>query len=387
MTIDLTQLSRHGTLAGALVVGTGCWLLLIRKIPPTVRSRQPARIMLCVAVAAVAIGLTVQIMAATIDEAADVPNLGRLMSNCAAMVSAWAAEFFTLYVAHGYQPGVERIRRRYAALVVLLAGVVILFTSTPPQWASSIADPRHDTTVYSSPYVYLYAAYLGGVLFASGWAIRRYVRTTRGLLRTSLFFGLVGCVAGVAYALSKVAYLLDHDLDIPMPGSEALVSRQLYVLATAGLLGAVAVPVVGAGVRRARRWAAHYRSYQRLFRLWLALYQANPRIAMDPRPSRLASLLTVRDLPFRLYRRVIEIRDGELALLPAGGARSGPPLPPPDPAGEAARVTAALRATPGTATTARTSRVTPMDGPVDLESEIRWLEQVSTAFRRQEREV
>lgn len=50
------------------------------------------------------------------------------------------------------------------------------------------------------------------------------------------------------------------------------------------------------------------RAYRQLQPLWQAVYEAMPEIALPPDPLNDASL------SFKLYRRVIEIRDGELAL-------------------------------------------------------------------------
>jgi hypothetical protein len=50
--------------------------------------------------------------------------------------------------------------------------------------------------------------------------------------------------------------------------------------------------------------------------LWSALYEVTPEIALDPAESEFLDRLRIRDLDFRLYRRVIEIRDGRLALRP-----------------------------------------------------------------------
>jgi hypothetical protein len=50
--------------------------------------------------------------------------------------------------------------------------------------------------------------------------------------------------------------------------------------------------------------------------LWFALREIYPEIALDPAPSEFRDRLRVRDLDFRLYRRIIEIRDGRLALRP-----------------------------------------------------------------------
>jgi hypothetical protein len=58
-----------------------------------------------------------------------------------------------------------------------------------------------------------------------------------------------------------------------------------------------------------------YWSLRRLYPLWAGLCQAVPGIALDPVPA-WADRLDPRDLQVRLYRRVIEIRDGYMALTP-----------------------------------------------------------------------
>jgi hypothetical protein len=58
--------------------------------------------------------------------------------------------------------------------------------------------------------------------------------------------------------------------------------------------------------RRAWRWYA----YWRLYPLWAVLRQAIPEIELPPDPA------VRRSIRYRLYRRVIEIRDAQLVLRP-----------------------------------------------------------------------
>jgi hypothetical protein len=62
------------------------------------------------------------------------------------------------------------------------------------------------------------------------------------------------------------------------------------------------------------RWLRRYLLYQQMYPLWERLYLASPSIALLAPRSRVQDLLVFRDLEFRLYRRVVEIRDGRLAL-------------------------------------------------------------------------
>ena len=68
------------------------------------------------------------------------------------------------------------------------------------------------------------------------------------------------------------------------------------------------------GIPALFEWFARYRSCRRLYPLRRDLCEAAPEVPLDTVPGPVADLLSFGDLPFRLYRRVVEIRDGQLAL-------------------------------------------------------------------------
>lgn len=267
-----------------------------------------------VAVWALAVGTSIQFGAGAVDVATGVPNLGRMLSNCAILTACGAAH---VYLVHFWCPteADHRARREWRRLAVLLPVIVLLFLATPADSASSRADPRHTVAVYSSPYVYLYLTYLGYTLVRGLRELRDCIHlVVDATLRLTLRLGVVGFAAGMAYVAFKFVYLIGHDAGITVPGHEVNTATPMY-LTSIGLLALCAViPPTRAAVTSFREWVRRYRSYQRLYPLWLAFYRAAPTIALDPRTTRLRNLLTVRDLDFLLYRRVIEIRDGQLAL-------------------------------------------------------------------------
>ncbi|MEV4443151.1 MAB_1171c family putative transporter, partial [Streptomyces sp. NPDC049577] len=145
-----------------------------------------------------------------------------------------------------------------------------------------------------------------------------------------------------------------------------------------------------------RRLAA-YRRHRRLYPLWAALHEAIPTIALTPAHSPFADRLTVRRLEFRLYRRVIEIRDGQLALRghydPAAeeearraGVAAGLSGDALRAHLEAVRIRAALahRARHGAAAAGHTPAGPPAPGGpsehTGLSDETAWLVRVATAF-------
>jgi hypothetical protein len=132
----------------------------------------------------------------------------------------------------------------------------------------------------------------------------------------------------------------------------------------------------------------------------LALCRSTPEIALVPPTSTARDTLAFGDVDFRLYRRVIEIRDGRLVLRPylaPGVAATARQLA--EAAGlagdqlqatvEAASLAAALHAKAGEqdvrgATTASEGGGKPAGHPggADLCGEVAWLVQVARAFDR-----
>ena len=162
---------------------------------------------------------------------------------------------------------------------------------------------------------------------------------------------------------------------------KAATTTPLYLTTDALLLLGCTIPSLAAG----RRWLLDSRARRRLHPLWTAVYRANPDIALFSRETR-------PELRLQLYRQVIEIRDGQLALRPFLDPRAAQisrrlgheaGLPEPDIAAisEAATLAAAI--------TAKIQGQPPHPpypdpptprGGTDLATEIAWLQQVSRAF-------
>ncbi|MEU5693421.1 MAB_1171c family putative transporter [Actinosynnema sp. NPDC020468] len=80
------------------------------------------------------------------------------------------------------------------------------------------------------------------------------------------------------------------------------------------LLLGITVPALCVRVTASRGWLRDVRDYRALFPLWRDICTALPSIALHPPVAPAVERLVLRDLRHRLYRRVIEIRDGWLVL-------------------------------------------------------------------------
>jgi hypothetical protein len=120
---------------------------------------------------------------------------------------------------------------------------------------------------------------------------------------------------GLGYITVKVTFLmmLGHGSSSGS-GIESVAGRLLAVTGAGLIIAGSLLPPMASQIRKARRWAVAYPQRRQLFPLWQLLYRAEPGIALDPPMSFLHDAFRVRDAELLLYRRVIEIRDGRLAI-------------------------------------------------------------------------
>jgi hypothetical protein len=172
-----------------------------------------------------------------------------------------------------------------------------------------------------------YLAYLSVGLFAVVRRCARYARLTgRPAVALGLRLCAVGGAIGLVYAGHEAAYALLRRAGAGYPLAGVVDPGQLrnvlIVAALAPLLVGSTLPAwgervgLGAALAALGRWADAYRAYRRLYPLWRDLVRATPEVALQAPPPPALDALTWRDLRLRLYRRVIEIWDGRLALRP-----------------------------------------------------------------------
>jgi hypothetical protein len=228
--------------------------------------------------------------------------------------------------------------------------------------------------------------YLGAVLATATALFWQIGRTApAGPLRTGLRAMAAGTSLVTLYAVGKTTLIVAHSLDLAP--DFATVEPQANALRTIGTLIAVGGAAVPAG-EKLRSVLRAYRALWALRPLWLMMRRTFPDLILFPRHRALLDLIGVEDVRLRLYRRVIEIRDGMLTLrdyLPAGALAAARDFAGDDPAlAEACGIALALArhragVAPGENVADRWTEIG--DGMAD---EVAWLSAVSTAFRRTE---
>lgn len=387
----------------ALFLSTGLVAFLMTGYRAVLRARgrrKPSDIPLMVS--GTALGLAFVFLAPVVQaaESAITPSLGRLLSNVCTLVAAFGFLHLMLFVAYPAEHVPAKARTRLIALLISIAALTVLFFASDPPTGIGVFAGLYRAQPTLAAYTLIYSTYLGSVVVDLGTLALRSIRHTRTWLRAGLILIIIGCLLGTGYLTHKVIGVLSQlSTDSSPPTCASAFSTVgctfaigMPALATLAILLGATLPTLGPHLERLTRALAHRRSYRRLQPLWETLYDALPDLALtapDLPPDEIAPHISER-----LYRRVIAIRDGLLALQPyrdpadtqehrelasvTGLAESRRAA-----AIEAADIRAALHRrqhgpppAPGWETAAAPQN--------DLTSEIRWLTQVSEALARDE---
>ncbi|MFJ1756969.1 MAB_1171c family putative transporter [Kitasatospora sp. NPDC088134] len=216
----------------------------------------------------------------------------------------------------------RRALRRQAALTTtaVLLGIAVFTAAGPVRAGSALGVGSADRPVLAL-YVALFALHAAWCLTVFGVLIGRCARCLPpGTLRLGLRLMTLGALAGLLWTADNLRDLAEVLGAGRENGAESGVSAvAAAVCVTLGLAGATAAAWADWGGRlRARR------DHRRLGPLWSALRTALPEIELLAPEGRFEDRRRRRGRPgqqggdarFALYRRIIEIRDGQLALRP-----------------------------------------------------------------------
>lgn len=298
------------------------WGVLLYKSPGFVRRRgDPANRAYWVGLLSFSLAMTLLLppVYRWFDHTNGFANLARLAGNSFGLVAAWMAQAFLAYL--NYPPDRARVQVRRAGWLLLVVVLVMtgLFILAPVKSEAIDFWGRYRDAPYIAEYRFAFLAYLGVTLAnATYLAWRNSGITDRPALILGLRLVAVGCLLGLVYVAQETLFVVTTHLGYSVLPLLDTVAQILIAGSAALILLGSTLPAWGSrvGVPALYRWACRYRSYRRLDHLWRVLYGVFPDIALLPERPALVDIFTVRDLEFRLYRRVVEIRDGLLALRP-----------------------------------------------------------------------
>jgi hypothetical protein len=282
-----------------------------------------------------------------------------------------AAAFLLRFVMLATAGRGRRWHRVGGAVVLALFAVATAATVFSPELLSGELTPA------SVAYWVVLDGYLGVVLLtATALFWTTGAAAPAGLPRVALRvlavgIGLLGIDAFIRAALTvAIGAGARLDLVVINPAAEGLQAASVLLALAGG---------VAAAVPRARAALSAYRALLALRPLWTAMRDAFPAIILFSPRRAVIELAGVDDVHLRLYRRVIEIRDGMLALrdfLPPERDAAG------DPAQAEARDIALALAR-------RAAGRPPVDQPgswapvgPEMADEVAWLRRVSRAYHR-----
>lgn len=338
-----------------------------------------------------------------------VANLGRLLANTSTLVAAYAIGCMLLHLNHPPGQVAARVRPRRVALVVSVAVMTVLFLSTPTGTPGQSPTGAFGHLVATQPalgvYVLVYCGYLGVALVDLRRLAWRYAGYAghRPFLRPGLRVMAGGCALGLVYVGEKALAVIWQWASLPgLPNGEVpctspvtpagcAFSITLPAVAALVIVTGATLPALGPVCCESTRWARDWYRNHQLRPLWMAIRRAVPEIVLVAPPASRSP----RGPRFRLYRRVIEIRDGCLAVRalrdPAVAERAARDAREAGLTGDRARaaveaavLAAALEARREGARDLGLPADAPPDGvppdPVGLSEEIAWLSKVSAAF-------
>jgi hypothetical protein len=385
----------------ALLYGTPLallWAAVVGKLP-ALRQHPDNRALRAYWLALLALAVAVTVLLPPVHLALDrttgVANLARLLGHGLALVNACAAQAFLLYSNYPEATARPRVQRRAWALAATLALMGTLFTLGRVHHETLDFIGSYGTATPILVYWLIFLTFLGIALVDVVRLARRWARLTdRAILGLGLRLTAAGGLVGLVYVGYDLLFLAASRLDRAyLLGDQPLITQLLIAAAVTLIVLGSTMPAWGprVGLPVLLRWAGHYRAHRRLYPLWRRLCQAVPAVALVPPTSPWRDALTVWNLDFGLYRRVIELRDARLALRPYLDPRAA------DTAAElgrqagldgedlravveAASLAAAVHAKDhGRPATGERAASAPAGGP-DVESESRWLVKVAAAY-------
>jgi len=307
----------------SLIPAIATWLAALYKLPALRRRPHDAAVRsfwLSLLFLALALTVLVPSVVVGLDAISHIANISRLLGNGLVLVASWQVQAFLLYLNYPAPEARARGKQVGWALLAALILMSVLFGLAPVHHESINFWQQYGRAPFILEYRLVFLAYLGLALFNVVRLAGQYGRTA---VRPALALGLRLVAAGGVLGLLYVAHESARVLALAFGWQNVFldsdtVTRILIASSIVLMVAGATMPAWGgrAGIPDLYSWGTRYRSCRRLYPLWRDVCRSAPGIALLPPSSPIGDIFSIRDIEFRLYRRVVEIRDGQLALRP-----------------------------------------------------------------------
>ncbi|MFG2207178.1 MAB_1171c family putative transporter [Streptomyces sp. NPDC048638] len=300
-------------LCGAISLFAFAYKLIdLRRDPENLALRGVCSARLCTALAYLCITPSCYVR---IDRLLGIPNVAELLASAFIVLSALSSHLNM--IGWFASPGDVRCKviRACAAYGVALTTMLVLFFRTPLPGEHPVDFETHFAALdQAGPFVIVFLGTYGLNLANTARSAFPSSRTIgRPWLSSSLRLTALGSIFVIGYLCCKLIGVAGRWAGTDRLDMAAILWGPLLAnLGTLVIVGGYTMPIWG---RRTVAWYRHHRSFRRLYPMWFALYRATPDIALF-RPRSARPPWFVRDVETRLYRLIIEIRDGQRSLRP-----------------------------------------------------------------------
>jgi hypothetical protein len=220
----------------------------------------------------------------------------------------------------GARPPVRALPTALAVQAAMIGTFLAAHPHTARDWSLQVHGSGQELLL--SAHDAVFALYSVCILVEIARALsRESKRLGPGPLRTGARLMLAAACVAVLWAAwtgDDIANVLRTGVQ---DGSEDTVSNVLGAVCASAVVAGATVTRWGEALAAPLRWWRAYRAYAALGPLWRALHAQFPQIALAER-RRGWSVGLPPNIAFALYRRVIEIDDGRLALRPYAPAHT-----------------------------------------------------------------
>ncbi|MET8680893.1 MAB_1171c family putative transporter [Streptomyces sp. NPDC004647] len=251
-------------------------------------------------------------------QATDVPNIGTLITYPCIVIQSLASQLILRFWQQDRAEAWRTARWLVALYALIIPGMIVLFlVASIPVNRPIDFDVYYATTPSIAIFQLIYNTCYAAGLIANILMLRKYAAMVDGMpwTRRGLNITMLGSMCGLAMFATKVPSLLalwfGYDF---LNFANVVIGPLLAVISALLHQSGSTLPAWGSRLEQSGHL---FRCYLRMQPLWHAIAQVRPDIAYAPVPSsRLAAAWKVFALKQRLYRAVIEIRDGERELRP-----------------------------------------------------------------------